>query len=350
MSKNTFQFIGFTFAMLMLFSGCAERGYHLTRQSNTHTITAQSNVDIHTPTAHIKHKLQQMQTAIKKEQKKTKKETLINTITEIKARKNKHNAQREATRKKAKLQKIQDFKREKETEEKARQTKIPKEAQIKKAEEIKRKELKKFKEKQKLKAEEEKEEEAKALEIAKRQKQKAKEEQEKRIEEKRKQEEAQRKRLEAEKKAKMKHLQAQKEKENQLRKSQKANTTEPLKFHLINNIYHKYGTSEIHGHVIYLNGSGEELRLSGAKVYLLPVSAKLNYWFNNYYLKNRLNPKTNSTTVNYLNTTILDFEKNFAFYGVAEGGYYIIIEAPHYTSKGDIDKNLYCQTNRSWKI
>lgn len=102
-----------------------------------------------------------------------------------------------------------------------------------------------------------------------------------------------------------------------------------MNFKLINKIYHKFGSSEIHGHVIYLDASGQEVRLAGVKVYLLPISAKLNDWYQNYYLKNKNNPSENVTIANYLNSTYLDLSKNFEFYGVAEGAYYVIIEAKH---------------------
>jgi len=43
---------------------------------------------------------------------------------------------------------------------------------------------------------------------------------------------------------------------------------------------------------------------------------------------------------NYLNSTYLNLEKNFEFYGVAEGSYYVIIES-NYPSYMARDKKVY---------
>jgi len=70
----------------------------------------------------------------------------------------------------------------------------------------------------------------------------------------------------------------------------------------------------------------------------LPMSAKLNHWYNNYYLKNK--SSTSKTIVNYLNQTSLNLEKNFEFFGVPEGKYYIIIES-NYPSSMAKNKKVY---------
>ncbi len=380
MSKNTFYYFALTLSTLVLFSGCAERGYHLTRQSNTHTITAQSSVDLGNTQINTQHELHKMQAAVKKERKKTKAPKADNTITEINARKERLKAlkaqqntafkeeQRQAqiARKKEKIREAENIRREQEARKKARQEKMIEEAQIKKAQEVKRKKLQMLKannEAKKAKALEaqiaqekqiQEAKKAKALEAEKIQKAKALEAKQKlaaqqalarkKAEEERKRKAEEQAVIEKEEKAKIKRLQEQREREiqrNKVKKEKKsAAATEPLKFQLLNKIYHKFGTSEIHGHVIYLNGSGQEVRLSGAKVYLLPVSAKLNHWFENYYLQNKSNPNDNGMVANYLNSTYLNLEKNFEFYGVAEGSYYVIIEAK-YPSSMARDKKIY---------
>lgn len=102
-------------------------------------------------------------------------------------------------------------------------------------------------------------------------------------------------------------------------------TAQTLKFKAINKIYHKFGTSEINGHVVYLSPAGGEVRLRNTKVYLLPVSTKIENWYNNYYLKNRDDKR--STIVNYLNRVNINVDSNFEFFGVAQGDYFIIIES-----------------------
>ena len=377
MSKNTFYYFTLLLTMLIVFSGCAERGYHLTRQSNTHTFTAQSTVDLGDTDINTQHEFHKMQAAVKKERKKMKAPKAVDTITEINARKDRLKAlraQQKATLKEEKRQtqlalkkekmiEAEAIRREKEAQAKVVKTKMLEEQNMLKVQEEKRKELQALKRKnesEKAKALEtqiakeeqlQKLKKAKILEeekIKKAEALKTKQEQEikkalalKEKEERRKKQETERKVLEAEEKAKIKRLQAQREREIQLNKAKTlAATTEPLKFQLINKIYHKFGTSEIHGHVIYLNNAGQEIRLAGAKIYLLPVSAKLNNWFENYYLQNKSNPNTNGTVANYLNSTYLNLEKNFEFYGVAEGSYYVIIEAK-YPSNMAKDKKVY---------
>jgi len=48
----------------LLFSGCAERGYKLTSQSSTNTITAETSTNIANTKSQIKSKLKKMQAAV----------------------------------------------------------------------------------------------------------------------------------------------------------------------------------------------------------------------------------------------------------------------------------------------
>lgn len=122
-----------------------------------------------------------------------------------------------------------------------------------------------------------------------------------------------------------KMLQAKRYEEERQKLLKEAETTSPLTFHRTDKVYLKFGTSEIHGHVIYLASNGQETRLSQTKIYLLPISAKLNNWYNTYYLKNK--SSANETVVHYLNQTSLNLKRNFDFFGIPEGQYYIIIES-----------------------
>jgi len=98
-----------------------------------------------------------------------------------------------------------------------------------------------------------------------------------------------------------------------------------LQFHHINKTYNKFGTSEIHGRVVYLNKLGDEIDMQNIHAYLLPKSATLDNWYRQYYLKNKMPPKT--IKLGYINQTNPDLKKSFGFYGVPEGKYYVIIVA-----------------------
>jgi len=98
-----------------------------------------------------------------------------------------------------------------------------------------------------------------------------------------------------------------------------------LQFHHINKTYNKFGTSEIHGKVVYLNKLGDEIDMQNIHAYLLPKSATLDHWYRQYYLKNKVPPKT--IKLGYINQTTPDLKKSFGFYGVPEGKYYVIIVA-----------------------
>lgn len=108
--------------------------------------------------------------------------------------------------------------------------------------------------------------------------------------------------------------------------------TESLTFKPSSQTYQKFGTSEIHGHVVYLTPAGQEINLQNTKIYLVPKNTKTDYWYNNYYLKNKEASSLSKTVVQYMNATHLNLEKNFAFYGLASGIYYIIIESSYPTS------------------
>jgi len=291
---------------ILLFSGCAEHGYQLTNKANTHTFTAKSRVNLSNTNVTPHMEVHKMQEAINKERKlkqkikvRQKKKELSNkdTITEVKTRKEalkaKQLANHEISKEEKKLleEKRQEAIRlqKEKVEESAQKSRLLEEQKVKFSQLLKEKELAALKAKKILA-------EQKILEM---------------------------KRTLAAKKAKA-----------------TVASTEALKFQLINKIYHKFGSSEVHGHVIYLDPAGQETRLAGSKVYLLPVSATLNNWYENYYLQNKDNPNTNYTVANYLNSTYLNLEKNFKFYGIAEGSYYVIIESnyPLYIAK---NKKVY---------
>jgi len=342
---------------LFLFSGCAERGYIVTTTPSTHTATAQMSSDIRETKKSTKENLSKMKSAVKKalRKKRLKQERV-------------QKKRKEIARKKAKERKVlEELKAQKLKEDKliAEQKRIEDETKAlaeKKLKEEKKALAEKKAKEAKLQAIQAEKEKNLAVLKAKKKAKEAKALQEKMALEKQAQETAKLKEAETAKKQKLledkkskeaalvkekrlaeikaqeKKLQAQKAlKEKKLqeikRKQEPVPTvkshigfTQPLKFRPINKIYQKFGTSEIHGHVIYLDSMGQEVNLGQSKVYLLPVSAKLNNWYDKYYLHNKSN-HLSSTAVNYLNDTTLNLDKNFNFFGVPAGNYYIVIES-----------------------
>jgi len=333
---------------LLLFVGCAERGYTLTTNTVTQTVTAESITPItkkdSTPkidmlkkmTRAVKKELKtQIKTDTRKKKKEKRNETKLYHQKEKSSSKTQLASQKTVLSHKTKPNKtsvIDDINEENRLKKEARKSKELREAKLKEA--MKLKEL--FKQKMKTTHIQSSKtintsKIIKSITPAKVNQEKLKRQQEKLeakkslAEQKRLQERIQQERIQQEKR--------QQEKQRLLEESKKetaVTTTELLNFHQIDKIYHKFGTSEVHGHVIFLTPSGQETRLSQTKVYLLPISAKLNNWYNNYYLKNK--SSTNKTIVNYLNKTSLDIEKNFEFFGVPEGAYYVIIEASYPSS------------------
>ncbi len=118
----------------------------------------------------------------------------------------------------------------------------------------------------------------------------------------------------------------------------KLSTTAVLNFKQYKQTYQKFGTSEIHGHVVHLSQAGNKVSMRKTKIYLVPKNTKTDYWYNNYYLKNKEAPAFTDMTMEYINATHLNLEKNFAFYGLAQGTYYIIIESLYPIQSGNKKK------------
>jgi len=367
---------------LLFFTGCAERGYIVTSNIATQTVTAEritsikpDNITKNKPNVlddmlkDVKKTLKKQKPKLKrskpKKSKQIKRTTKKNNLQETKSIKQTTQIQNVKVKKEVKpinttrINKNKDFDEENLLLEAARKSRELRKAKLREAFELKEAARIKSKKTEEKLLSIQKSEEAK-LSLLKEQQdnkaakeleakmakdkearrlaqiQKAKELQEQKTLEKKALEEAQRK--EAEKQRLL-------EKENKEKvvdstpvysSNKLLETTETLKFNPINKVYHKFGTSEVHGRVIYLNNAGQEIRLGQTKIYLLPVSAKLNHWYSNYYLKNK--SKSNNTIVNYLNKTSLNAEKKFEFFGVPEGSYYVIIES-NYPS--NINKKVY---------
>ena len=375
----------FLFISLLLYTGCVERGYELTVNSNTNTITAIKSVDIRKQTTSTKADIDKMNTAVTKEQKKQpsihqtikKQDNELKKIDDMEEKKIQAQKQLEEKKlleaKKVKAQ--QDKEERKALEEKLAQEKETKRlaAQKERAELQEKsrlaKEAAKKKEEallQKIKEEKEKEAMEKKLTLEKTQRE-AKEKKEKLALERKIEKEKQaqllketrekellEKKIAAEKKALEKKRVAQLKKEEEAKKAETARleketkirkekeaeeqkktlaknkplpTTETLSFKPSTQTYQKFGTSEIHGHVVYLTPAGQEISLKNTKIYLVPKNTKTDYWYNNYYLKNKASDSLSDNSVEYINATHLNIEHNFTFYGLAIGTYYIIIES-----------------------
>ena len=342
----------------LLFTGCAERGYILKSNIKTQTITAESVTSIDTQSTHSKLRkeedntlLTKMTTVVKKALKKQKKSEPTYSSKKVKTIKKKVLKKQTTTTVKKENTYIADtveaetnipsekIKKSNDNEENALKEEARRSKELREA---KLKEIKKLKELAKQKTHTPLIQPSKKINTNETITTNTTEEKQKKLREE-KEALAAKASLAEQRRLKEKMLQAKREKERQRDLSvpkEKAPlaTTKALNFHPINKVYHKFGSSEVHGHVIYLTPNGQETRLTQTKVYLLPISAKLNNWYNNYYLKNK--NSTNKTIVNYLNQTSLNLERNFEFFGVPEGKYYVIIES-NYPASMAKNKKVY---------
>jgi len=345
MSKNNFLLLSTT-TLMFFFTGCAERGYVLTSTPATSTITAQMSSDIRDTTKSTKDELSKMKAAVKKELKKKRVKKAAT------AKQKQKNAQQKVQRAKEARKLEQIRQKRNRAEQKAKELRDAKALKEKKRQQFQANKAKALEEKRAKEARLQKEKEIEILKAKKKESEAKALEQQLALE--KKQHEAKRlkeleaaKALEIKKQQEAEILRKKKEeknrrdakilKEKQLQALQNKKHTEtvtvynpsftqPLRFKRINKTYQKFGTSELHGHVIYLDHAGQEIDLRQKNVYLLPVGAKINYWYNNYYLKNKGQHLT-PTAISYLNSTTLDLNKNFNFFGVPAGTYYIVIES-----------------------
>lgn len=341
--------------ILIFLSGCVERGYELTVNPTTQTVTAIKSVDIRndikTSTQSdidkmntVVIKKQKAKTTAKKNQEEIAQEEIAQRKLEAKKKLEKEKA-RQAQDERDALLKKQTIEREKQEALAEKERKIL--ANKVEAEKIEQtKEIAKIKATQienerialqkklaldKAKRERQEKEENLALErkIAQDQKIQAQKDQIKKeaLERKLLKEKKIAVALRAKEDAKRaKNTQEEKQaSKGEERKS--VVSTESLIFKPSTKTYQKFGTSEIHGHVVYMTPGGQETRLKNTKIYLVPESRKVSYWYENYYLKNKEASSLSKTVVNYINATHLNLEKNFAFYGLATGTYYVIIES-----------------------
>jgi len=294
MSKNTPILLTLIASTTLFFTGCVERGYELTVTQKTHTVTAQMTRDIRkkdnrSQQAHML----KMKTKVKEEALREERQNAYEV------------AMRQQQAKSLEAQRVQQ-KIALQNQQRA-QTQKTLENQKRAQEQMMLNDQRKV-QKQRVLAEQQKAQEKKrqAMQVAQR---------------KQLQKPTVRKSI-----AKPKKFIAD-TKLNTIEESKPTYTftTQALKFKKVNKIYQKFGTSEINGHVVYMKKTGAEVKLHDTKIYLLPVSAKLDNWYNNYYLENKDNTQT--TTVAYVNSVNLNINSNFEFFGVAQGDYYIIIEA-----------------------
>jgi hypothetical protein len=340
----------------LILGGCAERGYQLTVQPATHTATAEQSDDLRSNMSEssIKETFAKMKRAVKKALTQgasstplsekirqspvaqTPKKKTAATKKEIQKTKNTLTKTKESPT--VKQEKINEEKKKQEVAAKeALQESEQKQAQALKAEAEKKKALEAERIAQEKAAQKQKESLLQKKTVAQLKKEREREEKEKQAlaAKKRQQQEAE----EAIKAKKLKDalLKAETKKAEAVQKTTEKDFSSPITFVHLNKTYQKFGTSEIHGHVIFLSPTGEELPIQNAKAYLLPVGANLNFWYQNFYLKNKdLGMK--KIQAHYLNKTSLDLDRNFAFYGVPAGNYYIIIEASHPFAKS---KKIY---------
>jgi limonene-1,2-epoxide hydrolase len=315
---------------IFLFSGCVERGYDLTVNDTTHTVTAVKSVDIHKDTqADTKKDIDIMTKAVNKTQVKHIKQTSSKhkTTTSIKKSDHTNVLEKETKAHQIAAEKKRVLLEEKINADKMAQLQKEKALQTTKEENEKKALAKKFAIEKAIR-----ERQAKAAKTAL--EQKIAKEKALQLE---KEKTLQATKEESEKKALAKKFAIEKairERQAQMKKAEAAKkkpiqTTAALNFQPSTQTYQKFGTSEIHGHVVYLTPSGQEIALRDTKVYLVPKNTTTDYWYNNYYLKNKDSSSLSKSIVHYINATHLDLDKNFAFYGLAAADYYVIIESSY---------------------
>jgi len=353
-------------------SGCVERGFKLTVNQTTHTVSAVKSIDIR------QHKQNNMQkdmdkmthAVTKKQNEQRGKIPVHHTVGKISqpthkneqykqeedkylitnpSKKQEH--QKPLAEKSAQIEKDKIKLAIKQEADKEAITKQlhEKEALERKITEQKQKEMQKLAEQQKIKAQKKALEQKiaqdkliqKQKEMQKLAEQQKIEAQKKALEQKIAQDKLIQKQKEMQKLAEQQKIEAQKKAlETQQANKVKTQNTESLTFQASTKTYQKFGTSEIHGHVVYLTPSGQEIGLENTKIYLVPQNSTTNYWYNNYYLKNKTSTSLSGRTIHYINATHLNLERNFAFYGLSTGTYYIIIESS-YPSSISKNKKVY---------
>ncbi len=338
----------------VILSGCAERGYQISVQKATHTVTAQQSTDLRDKTTEsTKETFRKMNRAVKKALKKSTHKQNSQTTEKLLQRKKdealrlKQESDAKRALEAAKTEKALEterLKREAAQRKLAEQEAAKKEAAKRQA--LEQKTLAEQTASQKAQKAALLEEKRKAAEMQLKHQKALEEEARKKAALEKEKAEKEKARLAALKEKKLKEELLQKREKTQEHAPQKnlleeettpVHYAEPIRFLPMNKTYQKYGTSEIHGHVIYLSPAGEEIALTNGTVYLLPVGPNLNFWYKNFYLKNK-DFGLKKVQAHYLNKTALDLDRNFAFYGVPAGNYYIIIEATDPRAK---HKKLY---------
>lgn len=114
-------------------------------------------------------------------------------------------------------------------------------------------------------------------------------------------------------------------------------SVENIVFQRTEETFVKFGKSEIHGHLIYINKHGVPESIKDTLIYLVPSNKKIDTWYKTFYLKDKTD-YAHTTRIQYINKTSLNIHKNFIFYGVPTGDYYIIIASTKHTKEGKEEK------------
>jgi len=110
---------------------------------------------------------------------------------------------------------------------------------------------------------------------------------------------------------------------------------------------HEYNELDIDGSgivrgKIYVSGGGENLYGARARLYLNPITSYSRQWYEEAYLNGKKIGKADPRLYKYMKFTTTDRKGNYAFYGVADGGYYIAVQVK-------CPKGKYC-SKKTYKV
>jgi len=84
------------------------------------------------------------------------------------------------------------------------------------------------------------------------------------------------------------------------------------------------GKGTVKGSIYIKDGEEKRIFAKGTRLYLNPVTAYSEQWYNESYLDGNKLEKADSRLFNYLRFTASNNQGEFAFYGVPSGSYYLI--------------------------
>ena len=107
------------------------------------------------------------------------------------------------------------------------------------------------------------------------------------------------------------------------------------------------GRATVRGQIYLDDGYGKKIFAKNTRLYLNPVTSYSKQWYHESYIKGYKLTKADSRLYNYLKFTTSDNSGKFAFYGVANGAYYIIGSVSNGRSKIRIANEISIRNSKS---